>query len=518
MQGRLWIQRIALLQNVLYRRPIRTSFRKVQLNEATRFPTQNIVRRLCASKSDQPESSTLPDVLQLHNILNLVTDQTVQLPMSKYAEICSQADVQVLSSVLHSLANNGLHSQLDMLYKAMEECGYPMGQGVNTTLIRSYLARKMWKEATGVLSDMEKNQLMKHTRSYNPVITGLAEQGYALEAFHLFQKKIQMYHLITNKRESIIRDTKMFVAMIHSCCISDQKPLLRASTEHDAEVKEIHSLVLKLFDFFHELGIKIPFDILQACQRWFTFDPNHSWTCRNCDINKDGKCHLCGVQLENSLPNGYFNSLEKEIIHKLSGLSDDPICSQDEIDEFKGVHNFCMTNGPFDVIIDGQNLGLEGKKKNKNSTKLFGKRLIQVVSHISKQGKKIFLPLHHKALENDISEKVLQTLRKHCEIWFINSDIDDDLLLLYAAASNGMNNSKTCIVSNDNWRDHSLMLSNDNRVKLLKWARLNHVMFDVIDKSHVRLFKNLFDPVVQRSEYAWHLPVIDGSWKCATLK
>ncbi|XP_031564985.1 mitochondrial ribonuclease P catalytic subunit-like [Actinia tenebrosa] len=515
MQGRLWVQRIALFQYVLYRHPVRTPFRKVQLIDA-RFSSQNFFCRLYVSKSDLPQSN----VIQLHNILNLVTDQTVELPLTKYAEICSLVDVQVLSKVLHFLANNGQHSQLDILYQTMKEHGYHMGQGVNTTLIRSYTARKMWREAIGVLNDMEENQLMKHTRSYNPVITSLAEQGHALEAFHLLQKKIKMYHLIANKRESVMRDTKMFVAMIH-CCVNDkplQKPLLRTLTnEHDSEVKEVRSLVLRLFDFFHEIGIKIPFDILEACQRWFTRDPKHSWIWRNCDINKDGKCNLCGVQLENTLPNGYFNSLEKEIIHKLSDLSDDLKCGQHEIDELKDVHNICVTKGPFDVIIDGQNLGLEGKEKNENSTKLFGKRLVQVVCHISKQGKKIFLPLHHKALENDISEKMLQVLRKHCEIWFIKSNIDDDLLLLYAAASNGMNNSKTSIVSNDNWRDHSLILSNDNRLKLLKWARLNRIMFDLSGKSHFRFFKNSFDPVVQRSEYAWHFPVINGSWRCATL-
>lgn len=202
-----------------------------------------------------------------------------------------------------------------------------------------------------------------------------------------------------------------------------------------------------------------------------------------------------------------------------SGQNDSFKPNPDKMQELSHVSMLCQKNGPFDVIIDAQNIGLVGKRKGESfpySPDIYEKRMIKVVEHFSKQNQKMFLPLHIKAVENDISGNLLTFLRHHCEIQILKSYINEDLVLLYAAALSGLD--KTCIVTNDKLRDHSVLISQDNHHKLLKWTRLNQITFTLSHKDKLIFHKNLFDPVIQKAELSWHFPMNNGSWQCAQLQ
>lgn len=477
--------------------------------------------------------------------------------LAKREGIIPQA--KIFSQAIHLLLNQNEHNKLDELYEDMNKYGFKTGEGVRMTLIRSYVCRKMWSHAMDVLDGIEKEQLMRHTRHYNPIIKGLAEHNLVHEAFQLFERKLKMFHCISSGSEIITRDTEMLVSMIESCFSNDtsQETITKindqtfdngnqtlngnidnqpfsnrnlnnqlTSTKDDGKLDNMtanvskHLLVYKLFQFFYKVGMKFTPSILDACKEWSAHDDSYSWSWKVCGVNKAGKCNICGTFLCLDLPNDYFKNLQSELIKILSGGNGKLELTPDEVKELSYVGDLCQDKGPFDVIIDAQNLGLEGKRKGVSSpyfTKMYEKRIVEVVKNFARQNKTIFLPLHVKAM-NDISGNTLTFLRNNCEVYIVKTIIDEDLVLLYAAALSGLDDNSTCIVTNDNWRDHSAMLSEDNHWKLLKWARLNHVSFTLTHKNKVKLYKNIFDPVILKTDSSWHFPMDSGHWQCVKLK
>ncbi|KXJ22464.1 hypothetical protein AC249_AIPGENE27345 [Exaiptasia diaphana] len=419
---------------------------------------------------------------------------------------------QAFTKALYLMLLNNQHDELDNLYQDMCNYGYLTEEGAKMTVIRSYVSRRMFKIALRMLDNMETNIHLKHTRSYNPVIKGLAENGLTHEAFQLFHRKLKMSHCVSKGSENVTNDVEMFIAMIKSCHTVDslQIPIYgninnqgftKSSTrsvitdDEKQTIKSKHLLVYQLFQFIYEFGIKFTPKLIKACKEWSLHDESHTWTWRYCSVNSAGKCTSCGTTIRENLPGNYFKNLENELISLFSGETNSFHLSPNKMQDLSYVNMLCKENGPFDVIIDAQNIGLDGKRKGESSsysTEIYEKRMVKVVEHFSKLDKKIFLPLHIKAVENDISGNLLTFLRNHCEVQALKSNINEDLVLLYAASLSGLD--KTCIVTNDNLRDHSALISQDNHWKLLKWTRLNHITFKLSHKNKLKFHKNLFDP------------------------
>jgi len=446
-------------------------------------------------------------------------------------------EAKTYTQAIYLLMKNNEYQKLDHFYEEMSKCGFKAGEGVRVTLIRSYVQRKMWREAIDGLHQLENEDLLRHTRSFDIIIKGLLEENLVQLAFQLFERKLDAFHRISNGGENITRDVNMYAAMIKSCCLNNESQKLNnkeistdtGCTSEDrnnnlmfsflAEYENKHSLVYKLFQFFYNTGMKLSPSILDALKEWSAGDLNYIWSWHFCAINKTGKCTICRTTLQDDLPGDFFRELQEELI-KLFSEDGQLELKGAETEELKHVRDLCKEKAPFNVIIDAQNLGLEGKRKGTNTpqvnNRIYEKRIVEVVKYFSKKNKTILLPLNIKAL-NDISGKTLSFLRSHCDVYIVKTSIDEDLVLLYAAALSGLDGGGTCVVTNDNWRDHCAMLSKKNHWKLLKWTRLNHVSFTITTKNRCKLHMNFFDPVLRKMSNSWHFPMDNGHWQCAKL-
>lgn len=190
-------------------------------------------------------------------------NKTLELfDIAKRETIIPQANV--FTDALYLLYLNNQHEELDNLYIDMCNYGYHSEGGAKMIVIRSYVLRRMFKDALGVLDDIENNITMRHTRSYNPIIKGLAENGLTHQAFKLFHRKLTMSYAISAVgSENVLHDVEMFCAMIKSCYLIDSsqipiygnnQPFAKLDTR--SMIKDKHLLVYKLFQFFYDFGMK----------------------------------------------------------------------------------------------------------------------------------------------------------------------------------------------------------------------------------------------------------------------
>ncbi|EDO49660.1 predicted protein [Nematostella vectensis] len=454
---------------------------------------------------------------------------------------------KTIALAMHSCLLVNRHQDLDKLYAVMQSNYVSIGEGVRAILIRSYTARQMWEHAIAELSIEDNTQLPRHTRSFNPVIIGLAKYGHVSKAFELFERKNNI-ETSSKKDVGLVLNVELLNALLRACFIAplgnvdgkdrsfgkydtwnykdtnDQTNLSHRLNSFDysnEEQVELHSLGTKVFDFLNKSGNKLPSEVT-AVEEWFKNDPVLSWKWRTCQINQTGFCNKCQANLRIKLAENYFQDLENEMLHVL----EDPISIKERLNLSKKSHiEFVSfkevlrsTKHHFDVIIDGQNVAFERARKAWGTHRFNYRRIKNMVAYFAAKNKTILLVLHKHSLEKDLSLNFLNSLKGLCEVYVTQTNMNDDLLLLYACAINGMENDRTSIVTGDKWRDHRHLLPQELHWKFLKWVRLNQITFKESKNGRLHFYRNFFDPVVQKSFKRWHFPRTDGTWNCAEIQ
>mmetsp|Transcript_2741 Transcript_2741/g.6217 ORF Transcript_2741/g.6217 Transcript_2741/m.6217 type:complete len:545 (+) Transcript_2741:15-1649(+) len=134
-------------------------------------------------------------------------------------------------------------------------------------------------------------------------------------------------------------------------------------------------------------------------------DAGKTWHVGWSGVNEDGVCKASGGQLQ-ALD---ISEAEEETLRKLAArlaIEGAP----DQGRGFQGFHAWLQTRDPFDVIVDGANVGYNNQ--NREGGEFQYGQIDQVVNHLKGQGKKTLVVLHPKWLRDDVDVSVRKRKRQ----------------------------------------------------------------------------------------------------------
>ena len=474
----------------------------------------------------------------------------------QFAEHCKTDGVPLSStsyaSLLHMFFHHGEHCAVDELYTNMQKNSNCNGEGIRTTMIKSYCDRGLFNKAIQLLRSIINDNIVHHTRHYNYIIKSLAESGHVELALQLFEEKCEkqagcwtsksdksfkadkamLASLLnpkqtqfavqvtedsqqTNFESSLVPNTKLDSP---KNALGDHRDIHPNSKRPEGSVIYLYTRMSHaVFNHLQYSAVRLPISLLLVIQSWFKHDPVHFWSWRTSKVNETGMCSNCGNQLTYGIRPSNISELESEVIKLINDVQKNSPryhgnhLNKKMLSELEGFLKFVKEKGPFDVVIDGLNVGLHGSS---NHEKVFSTEMLRkVAKNCFFKGKKVLLIIRHKALIQNAAEDLATSLEDVCSV-FANKFQLDDLYLLYAAAFSGMHHIE--VVTNDRLRDHRLLLPTSIWWTFLRWTRLNCVSFRVNGNGKVVFFKQKFDPVVQRVGNSWHFPATDNTWRCVT--
>ncbi|KAM4853749.1 mitochondrial ribonuclease P catalytic subunit isoform 5-T6 [Thomomys bottae] len=170
--------------------------------------------------------------------------------------------------------------------------------------------------------------------------------------------------------------------------------------------------------------------------------------------------------------------------------------------ELKRFKEFVKSCPPFDIVIDGLNVGKSYSKVRDS------RALLHVVSQLAKQnlrllvlGRKHMITHHSQWRKNE-----MQMIQQQARCFFADNISEDDPFLLYATLNSG-NHCK--FITNDLMRDHKACLS-DAKTQLLffKWQQGHQLAItNRFLGSKITFQRTLsYDTVVQTTGDSWHIP------------
>ena len=438
------------------------------------------------------------------------------------------------SQLLHMFAKHGEHEAVERLYRDVKQNVSYIGEGAKTTMIKSHCSRGQFDQAIEMLRSITNDNVAHHMRHYDHVITSLANSGLTNQALQLFEEKLekQQSSLASKVDKFLSIDKEMIAALLNPYNVKtkENEQLFKGdismmnqseSSKNRLELSEdavctYSRMSQKVFHYLEQAGERLPVKLLQVIHSRFNHDPMYHWKWCTSNASETGTCSCCGNQLTSGIAPSDIHQLESEIIR----LSSSPEQNGSEghgrsLDkkmqkELEDLKMFVNERGPFDVIIDGMNVGAYGTTTSFTFT---ADRLIETAHHFASQQKKVLLIINYKIFVRRCNRDLRTKLEDVCAV-FRNRYKNDDFYLLYAAAFSGMKQVE--VVTNDRLRDHRLLLPSKLWWTFLRWTRLNCVSFRSNGQGKLHFFREKFDPVVQHCGNSWHFPAKDHTWRCAT--
>jgi len=189
---------------------------------------------------------------------------------------------------------------------------------------------------------------------------------------------------------------------------------------------------------------------------------------------------------------------------------------------FLNFRRFLKKNGPFDVIIDGLNVGF-------HKGKFLSELITSVVSYFEEslfenkllepKGKRRAWKVLVLARNHVLYYPSLQELYDAGKLYCVPTEKQDDLYWLFAAVSSDM---KVYCVTNDLMKDHEKRLGREHEKNFLRWKRASRISYAFRGnplKLHIS-FPVEQNPVVQEGKdlSVWHVPLEHDSWLCVRLR
>lgn len=389
-------------------------------------------------------------------------------------------------SVFYNLSQNKAFGLLDEVRALTKNLDINCGEGALTTLIRSYVARNQPLDAVDVLDEVKKTGLLKHTRTYFPVITNLAKNGFQNRAFELFEE-MQHHTFKSNKDVSLSIPSDMVVALIMSCIQSEI-----------SEYKKAHNIL----HWYNYSGKPLTLDIMKAINAWLCNDPVDDWSLKQCQISEEeGRCNNCGKCLNSGqLMSNERNKLKLDILGNIENIfnSEAKVHRKERFRRYVTFLKHCI---PCEIIIDGMSIGLSSNV-DKRKKRFNYDALSNVSDNFVRQGKNVLVVLNTSIPPSFLSRDVQ---------YFMSDTYDDDLYIMYGCATWNM---APFLVTRDKFREHRFLLAYHNHASYLKWTRAQTIKIGYEGDALV-FHRKTYDPVVQKENSTWHFPLVDGSWFCA---
>nr|XP_004649655.3 mitochondrial ribonuclease P catalytic subunit [Jaculus jaculus] len=355
-------------------------------------------------------------------------------------------------------------------YKTLESGGYSL-------LIRGLIHSDRWREALLLLEDLKK-VMIPSKRNYDDCIQGALHHQDVNIAWNLYQE------LLSNN----------LVPMLET---------LKAFFDFGKDIKDDHySNKLRDILFYLRNNQLYPGEsFAHSIKTWFESIPGKQWKGQFATIQKSGQCSGCGRTIESiHLSPEEYDSLKRRIMSDVIDGGDQ--YKKTTPQELKKFENFVKSCPPFDIVIDGLNVGKMFPKIRESQF------LLDVVSQLAKKNLQL-LVLGRKHMltqgsrwRKDEMKKVQQLA--HC---FFAEDIsEDDPFLLYATLNSG-NHCK--FITKDLMRDHKACLSDAKTQHLFfKWQQGHQlVITNRFPGSKISFQHSLsYDTVVQTTGDSWHIP------------
>jgi len=263
----------------------------------------------------------------------------------------------------------------------------------------------------------------------------------------------------------------------------------------------------KGFELMHEMADYVPAcspTLTQVLRNWFS---NHSWQVLvDTKVDNNGVCEANRGQLRS------FELSEADQVLFCDGVS--KLCNPrhaESFEEFKAwVADVASHQGPFEVVIDGANVGMH--KQNFVNGGFSMVQVRNVVKHFEDAGKRTLLVMHQRHMDREL-QKQDPVIRKACHdlkstLYSPARGTNDDWYWLYAAVACG---SSAYVVSNDQMRDHTFQLLSPKY--FARW-RERHQVYFTLQGSKIRpefTYPLEYSYRIQSSldGNAWYFPITD---------
>lgn len=132
--------------------------------------------------------------------------------------------------------------------------------------------------------------------------------------------------------------------------------------------------------------------------------------------------------------------------------------------------------------------------------------MVSAVKNLTKQWKRILVV--DIELERWPSEAV-DYVRENTYYFLLRQEsVDDDVFTLYAALHSGPN---ALLLTNDRMRDHSHLLSSEQKTIFVRWLQMKQKMFSIVESSSEAVLSSPTEHKLSchKCNAHWHIPYLD---------
>ncbi|QDZ19194.1 proteinaceous RNase P [Chloropicon primus] len=218
-------------------------------------------------------------------------------------------------------------------------------------------------------------------------------------------------------------------------------------------------------------------------------------------VSAEGVCQESGLQVQRlDLKEGEMKTLAE----KIRGLALKREAKGDWA--FQNFSQYLQRHGPFDMIIDGANVGFFGQSKKGIFTFAQVEAMVAKVKEMWPDKKPLVI-LHRKRIQqftwrNNENEEIVENMKSRKELFSTPAGSNDDWYWIYAAVLSGQ---KGLIVTNDEMRDHIFQTLESKF--FTRWKLCHQVHFTIYDNKVDLVEPGKYTTAIQRSGQNWHFPV-----------
>ncbi|KAG0617163.1 hypothetical protein M758_5G169300 [Ceratodon purpureus] len=413
------------------------------------------------------------------------------------------------------------------VYEAMKLQGVPPNEATFTAVARLAVAKEDGDLAFDMVKQMAKAKLSPRLRSYSP----------ALHTYCKLKNVDKAFEVDEHMQAAGVRPEE-----------SELEALLKMSADAGLEDK-VYSILHRIRTTVRGLspstadGVKVWFESSTGANagssNWDTLPSQEtvkaayesrgggwhglgwlgrgSWEVKSSILDASGVCQECGEQLVTI----DIDPKETEMFAK--SLSELACQRESKNNEFKKFQGWLDRNGPFDVIVDGANVGMFNQNFGEGGFNFY--QLNSVVKGIKeKVGSKRepLILLHHRRTRggpanSSFAIKTLNRWQEARALYTTPTGSNDDWYWLYAAVR-----YKCILVTNDEMRDHLFQLLGSDFFP--KWKERHQVRFSLSKEGPVFHMPPPYSILIQESvSGSWHIPKSCGDdvsstreWLCVT--
>jgi len=209
---------------------------------------------------------------------------------------------------------------------------------------------------------------------------------------------------------------------------------------------------------------------LGVLENWFLFQcetPAGSRLPARAVVRADGVCMSCSRMLRSiDLTDSEFDLMLKQInaLLEQGGKQQKHNNSHavDRLSPFQTFTKWLKVNGPFDVVVDGANVGYYQWRPRDGDDILNYDQINQIWDYWRREGKRVLVVLHERHVETDKMSRlpkynfqgVVEKLKATRSLYLTPKGSNDDWYCLYAGLTGTRSNPRMFMITNDQMRDH----------------------------------------------------------------